>query len=299
MPAQKVLMIEPGNFYSNPQTAFDNFFQHETKNSSPEEINASAFKEFDSLVDKLTVAGIDVTVIRKDDDRKTPDAVFPNNWFSTHPDGTLVLYPMNAANRRLERRPGIISQLEKRYPRLIDLTFHEKNNAFLEGTGSLVIDHANSIAYASLSQRTDLSVLKNWSEAMNHQLVTFTSYDKNQQTIYHTNVMMCLGDAFAIVCLEAIRSDDEKNEVQSKLESTHHEIIEISLEQMHHFCGNCLVIENKSGKKFLVMSDNAYNHFTKDQLQTIETFCTIIHSNLETFETFGGGGARCMLAELY
>ena len=292
-------MVEPGDFYSNPQTAFDNFFQQEMKNISREKINASALKEFHAFENKLTLAGIDVTVCRQDDGLMTPDAVFPNNWFSTHPEGTIVLYPMNAGNRRLERRPGIIVQLRKSYSRLVDLTNHESNNKSLEGTGSLVIDHAHGITYASLSQRTDPAVLKKWSEEMNHELITFTSYDSNQQIIYHTNVMMCLADEFAVVCMDAIRSDEERKAVQSRLIATQHEIIEISMEQMHHFCGNCLALENTSGKKLLAMSDNAYNHFTKDQLRTIETYCSIIHSNLETLETFGGGGARCMLAELF
>ena len=299
MPAHKVLLVEPRNFYSNPQTAFDNFFQHELKNSSPDEINSLAFEEFYSLVNKLTEAGIDVTVFKQEDDLFTPDATFPNNWFSTHPDGTLVLYPMKAENRRLERRPGVIAHLKKNYPQFVDLSFYESKSTFLEGTGSLVLDQRNKVAYASLSKRTDSHVLTEWSQLMNYELVTFTSFDSSHQMIYHTNVMMCLGDDFSIICLESIHDEKEKKLVQSKLNSTHHEIIEISTDQMQHFCGNCLPLENKSGQKFLVMSDRAFSNFKKDQLTMIEKFWSIIHSNLNTLETIGGGGARCMIAELF
>ncbi len=292
-------MIEPGNFYSNPQTAFDNFFQQNSKSDSPDLVNSSAMDEFYSFKNKLTEAGIDVTVFKQEDQLNTPDAGFPNNWFSTHPDGTLVLYPMHAENRRQERRPHIISILRKRYPTFVDLTFHESKNVFLEGTGSLVIDHVHRIAYASLSKRTNTQVLNEWAERMNQELITFTSRDKNEQVIYHTNVMMCVGDEFGIVCLEAIRDKKERLLVQSKLKLTHHEIIKISLDQMHHFCGNCLVLENLSGEKFLIMSDRAFRSFEKNQLETMQQFCTILHSDLNTLETFGGGGARCMIAELF
>lgn len=299
MPANKVFMVEPGIFYSNPQTASDNFFQHAAKNNSPESILASAKNEFHSLVKKLIESGIDVVVHKQDETIDTPDAVFPNNWFSTHPGGILVLYPMKAMNRRLERKPDIVDSLKKYYPTCFDFTFHEKDNHFLEGTGSLVIDHKNQLVYVALSERTNLIVLKAWSKKMNYELVKFKSNDVNQKIVYHTNVMMCLDDSVAIVCLESISDQKEKNKVRSTLIETEHELIEISMEQMHHFCGNCLGLENSSGEKFLVMSENAFKNFAKDQLQTLEKYCSIIHTNLDTIEAYGGGGARCMLTELY
>lgn len=299
MPTNKILMVEPDSFYANPQTAIDNFFQQNLKGSSIEDIHAAAKDEFFSFVDQLTKTGIDVTVFRQGDVLQTPDATFPNNWFSTHPGGILILYPMSATNRRLERRTGIIDSLKKEYPTVIDLTSHENKNHFLEGTGSLVIDHKHRIAYASLSTRTSIVVLVEWSKRMSYELISFTSFDINQNVVYHTNVMMTLADDFAIVCMEAIHDLSEKNKLKTRLNETNHEILEISLDQMHCFCGNCLSLENTSGQKFLVMSDEAYAHFTKDQLRLIEKSCSIIHSNLKTIETYGGGGARCMMAELF
>ena len=299
MAARSVLMIEPKNFVSNPQTAGDNFFQHMPAYVTDENIEEKALKEFNSLTKVLKHAGIEVQTFAQRDPVVTPDAVFPNNWFSTMPDGTLVLYPMMAGNRRLERRTPIIQYLSKHYPKLLDLTHDEDRGIFLEGTGSLVIDHLNKIAYASLSQRTSSNMVFEWSKLTGYDTVIFTSYDRNGQVIYHTNVMMCLGEKFAILCSEAIEDEDGRDRVTKSLVQTGHEIIDITFDQMHHFCGNCVELENNKKEKFLLMSSRAYDHFSVEQKNTIQKYCVILHSRLDTIETFGGGGARCMVAELF
>jgi len=292
-------MIEPKNFISNPQTAGDNFFQSRASAEIPETAQKISIREFNALADMLAQAGIEVHVFKQDDTLNTPDARFPNNWFSTTPSGKLILYPMMAANRRLERRLPVIRFLENIYPKTIDLTHVERRGIFLEGTGSLVIDHANRIAYASLSQRTSSNILFEWSKLTGYEIVIFSSRDLNGETIYHTNVMMTLCERFAIICLAAIDDEEAKERVVKSLVRTGHELIEISLDQMHHFCGNCLELENNRGEKYLVASTQAYSHFSDFQKMQIEKHCKILHTPLDTIETFGGGGARCMLAELF
>jgi len=302
MTASKVLMIEPSlvsGIVSNPQTAGDNFFQQPVSSTAGEELAMKAKKEFDGLVEILVDAGIEVHVFKQNDSLETPDAIFPNNWFSTLPGSIMVLYPMMAANRRLERRPDIISFLGRNYSRKIDLTHDENRGIFLEGTGSLVIDHSNKIAYASLSQRTSSNLVYEWSKLTGYESVMFSAYDKNAKVIYHTNVMMCVGERFAIVCMEAIADQDGRERVKKSLMDTGHEVVEITMDQMHHFCGNCLELENNKGEKFLLMSSNAFHHFSEDQKTRIQKYCTILHSGLDIIETFGGGGARCMTAELF
>jgi hypothetical protein len=299
MTASSVLMVEPRNFISNPQTVVDNFFQSTPADVPFEEINKKVSEEFFALKRKLEEAGIEIKLYRQEDNFDTPDAIYPNNWFSTHINGTLIIYPMLAPNRRLERRPGILKDLRNKYKTHIDLAPNENKFTYLEGTGSLVLDHDNRIAYASLSERTSTNLLFEWSRLMNYELVLFSSYDANDKLIYHTNVMMCLAEKFAIVCLDSISGHDEKRQVKTRLEETNHHIINISLSQIHHFCANCLELQNKNGEKYLVMSDNAFQHFTPKQLATIQAFTHIIHTDLTTIEKYGGGGARCMLAELF
>lgn len=293
--SEKVLMVEPKGFSFNTKTSSDNFFQSQGNVKFPVE---TAMKEFHDLKTKLMKAGITVIVISPDDGQATPDGVFPNNWFSTSPYGQFVLYPMMADNRRLERRKEIIDRLKKQYKEVIDLSGMEEKNIFLEGTGSLVVDHENKIAYASLSKRTNLEAIKEWNKNLNYELILFTSYDKNNEIIYHTNVVLSLCDGFAIVCLEAIRNEAERETVKKKL-SEKNELIILSLDQMHSFCGNCLELKNNHGDKFLVMSSQAYNAFSEDQKKEIIRHTSIIYSGLNTIETIGGGSARCMLAELF
>ncbi len=300
MAASKVLMIGPKNFTSNPQTVGDNFFQQTGIFFSEEELAHKTKSEFDALVNKLQNSGIEVNLFAQDDLLNTPDAIFPNNWFSTMPDGTLILYPMMAENRRLERRADIIRTLSKTYHNKIDLSHNEERGIFLEGTGSLVIDHKNKIAYASLSQRTNNDLVFEWSKQTGFAVEIFSAYDKNGEVIYHTNVLMCVAENFAIVCLHAINKEsDGRERVKSSLTKTNHEVISISFEQMHHFCGNCLELQNKKEEKFLLMSARARNHFSASGKKSIEKYCTILYADLDIIETYGGGGARCMVAELF
>ena len=299
MTARKVLMVAPKNFISNPQTVGDNFFQEPLNAAAEEDLAGEATKEFDGLKNLLTEAGIEVKVFKQHDDLVTPDALFPNNWFSTFPDNSFAIYPMMAENRRLERRPEMISYLRKNYAKQIDLTHDEKRGIFLEGTGSLVMDHAHKIAYASLSQRTSSNVTHEWGKLTGYDVILFSSYDRNKELIYHTNVMMCVAEKFAVVCLESLEDEDARERVKFSLAGSGHEIIEITLEQVHHFCGNCLELENKNGDKFFIMSDEAYDHFSDDLRQRIEKNSKILHTGLHTIEKVGGGGVRCMMAELF
>jgi hypothetical protein len=293
--SEKILMIEPRGFAFNRETSKDNFFQSPGSIKAPVE---SALKEFHEMKKKLMKAGIMVTVVSPDDSQPTPDSVFPNNWFSTTPDGELILYPMMAANRRKERRNEIIDKLKKTYSKVIDLSPLEQREMYLEGTGSLVIDHENKRLYASLSKRTNEEALKEWNKNKGYELIVFTSYDQNNETIYHTNVMLSLGDGFAIACLESIRDNDQREMLKKKLEE-HNELFTITLAQMQSFCGNCLALRNNAGEKFLIMSSQAYNAFSEHQKSRLIRLVTIIYSPLTTIETLGGGSARCMMAELF
>jgi hypothetical protein len=240
--SEKILMIEPRGFSFNKQTSEDNFFQSSAAIKAPGE---AAMREFQELKNKLVGADIMVTVISSIDGINTPDAVFPNNWFSTTPNGQMILYPMMAPNRRLERRKEIIEKVRKDYPELIDLTRMEERESYLEGTGSLVLDHNERIAYASLSKRTSKEALAEWEKAMGYEVITFTSYDNNNEIIYHTNVVLTLGDGFAIVCAEAIRDQKEREMVIKKL-SEKKEIILITKTQLHSYCGNCIELKGRN-----------------------------------------------------
>ncbi len=293
--SEKVLMIEPKGFCFNKETSADNFFQSEETIKVPGE---TAMKEFHDLKNKLVKAGIEVIVFSPEDELTTPDSVFPNNWFSTTPSGELILYPMKAVNRRIERRKEIIDKIKSENTKLIDLTPMEDRNIFLEGTGSLVLDHESKIAYASLSDRTNKEAILEWCKVMNYEPVIFTSFDKNNEPIYHTNVVLTLGDGFAIVCLDAIKNKQERENLEKKL-SEKNELIKLSIMQMHAFCGNCLQLKNSDGDKFIVMSSQAYQSFTEKQKSRMIRHSTIIYSGLSTIETLGGGSARCMIAEIF
>lgn len=295
-----LLMIRPVNFGFNAETADSNKFQ------TNEEINENTLNDssqscFDELVEQLRLRDINVHVFDDTEDPYTPDSIFPNNWLSTHYSGKVMLYPMEAPNRRAERRDDILQFLKTNYDFhvLLDLSHFEMDGKFLEGTGSLVLDRVNRIAYACISSRTNIDVLKAWQRVIDYELVTFEASDANDDPIYHTNVLMTVGDTFAIVCLEAIKNPDEKLFVKQKLESSGKNVMEISLQQMNEFAGNCLLVKNRKDNKFLVMSDRAYNSFTKEQLQNLEFYAEIIHTDLGYIETLGGGSARCMIAEIH
>jgi hypothetical protein len=294
-----ILMIRPVAFGLNIQTADSNAFQN--KSASQEEVQEKALVEFDDFVAKLRANGIDVTVIEDTPNPHTPDSIFPNNWISFHEDGSIYLYPMQAENRRLERREDLIDILSKSFSitEINDLSFTEEKGEYLEGTGSLVLDRENKLAYACLSIRTQEKVLEIFCKESGYKAVTFNAVDQNGMAIYHTNVMMCVGDAFVVICLDSIPDDPEQTKVVKAIEDSRKEIIEISLEQMNHFAGNMLQVKNKEGKSFLIMSTRAHQALNQGQLDKIGKYATILSSSLTTIEDNGGGSARCMMAEIH
>lgn len=290
-------MIRPVQFTFNAETAVNNAFQS-TKDDNAQE---TALKEFDGFVNVLRAKGVDVTVIDDTKDPHTPDSIFPNNWISFHNDGRIVLYPMYAVNRRQERKPHVIEKVKSKFRvnAQVDLSSYENKNIFLEGTGSMVLDRENKLAYACLSQRTDVEVLNDFCAQLGFQPVAFVATDSQGFPIYHTNVMMCVADRFVVICLDSVKDEQEKKKVIAAIEKTGKEIIAISLDQMNHFAGNMLQVQNKAGEKFLVMSSQAYRSLTKEQVGSIEKYNAIIHSSLDTIERNGGGSARCMMAEIF
>ena len=295
---KSILMIEPTSFGFNNETASNNYFQ---QNMLIEQAQEKALGEFNTFVEKLKSKGIEVHVIKDAIYPQTPDAVFPNNWISFHEEGKLVLYPMFAPNRRAERKQSVMDEVGKIFDlkETIDLTNFEEKNVFLEGTGSMVLDRMHKIAYACLSDRTDKDVFEFFCLKLGYESKIFHAVDGDAKPIYHTNVLMCVADRFAVVCLKAIKDFDEQAMLINSLEESGKEIIEISFEQMNHFCGNMLQVSNSAGELFLVMSSQAYENLTADQIQTIQFYNKIIHSPLQTIETIGGGSARCMMAEVY
>lgn len=291
-------MIRPVQFGYNAETAVNNAFQ---VRQAQDDVPEKAAKEFDAFVEKLRDNGIDVTVIDDTPAPHTPDSIFPNNWISFHEDGTVFLYPMFAQNRRLERKPAILETISKKFEikETVDLSGYEANDKFLEGTGSMVLDRDAKIAYACISPRTDIAILNEFCSKAGYQSVAFRSVDAGGKEIYHTNVMMCVGDKYVVICLASIPEETERQLVIFTIESTRKQIVDITLEQMNHFAGNMLQVQNAAGEKFLVMSSQAYESLTQQQITLLETFNPIIHSSLDTIETNGGGSARCMMAEVH
>lgn len=291
-------MIRPVNFLFNKETAVNNAFQVASEDI---DIQNKALDEFETFVAKLRSYKIDVTVVNDTAEPHTPDSIFPNNWISFHRDGSVVLYPMFAKNRRLERKPDVLEKIKEHFKvkRTIDLTAHELENLFLEGTGSLVLDRRNHIAYACLSPRTDAHLLSEFARKMKYKAVAFRAVDKNGHAIYHTNVMMCVADKYVVICLESIPDGSQWTRVKATIENSEKEIIPITLDQMNRFAGNMLQVRNAQGHKLLVMSTQAYQSLTPEQVTKLETFNEIIHSPLDTIEKNGGGSARCMMAEVH
>ena len=295
-----VLMIEPVAFGFNEQTAVNNYFQVQQEGN----VQDKALKEFNDFVEKLRAKDINVITIKDTLEPKTPDSIFPNNWVSFHADGKVVLYPMFAENRRLERRDDIINQIKEQFEvtEVIDYSGAEKDNLFLEGTGSMIFDHDNKLAYGSVSLRLDEGLFRKFCSDFGFQPVVFHSYQtagEERLPIYHTNVMMCVADQFVVICLDCIDDETERQNVVDSIKNSGKELIEISEDQMQNFAGNMLQVQNKSGEKFLVMSQSAYKSLNRDQVSAIEKYCEIIYSDLEVIETNGGGSARCMLAEVF
>ncbi len=291
-----ILLIRPANFGFNEETRASNVFQKEL-NEDAETVRQKASLEFETFASQLKSHGVDVFVF---DDTPTPlktDAVFPNNWVSFHADGTIVLYPMLSSNRRHERRADIIESLKDRFEitNIIDFSIYESENLFLEGTGSIVFDHSNKIAYAALSPRTDKELFLDLCEKLNYKPVIFTAHDRRGSEIYHTNVMLCIGEEFAVICLESITDEGERANIFSKLATTGHEIVDITFDQMNSFAGNMLLVRND----LLVMSQSAFDSLTKTQKRTLEKYCELLPLAIPIIETVGGGSARCMIAEIF
>lgn len=291
-------MIRPVSFSFNAQTAVNNAFQ---VNEQTVDVQQKALGEFDEFIQVIRTNGVDVTVVDDQPDPFTPDSIFPNNWISFHHNGTICLYPMFAENRRKERDPRIIRTIAKKFiiRKLIDFSYYENEGLYLEGTGSMVLDREDRIAYACISARTDLKVLKDFGKTMGYKCVAFGAVDGEGQPIYHTNVMMCVGDKYVVINLNSIHDRKEREEVVEAIEGSKKELIRISHEQMNHFAGNMLQVKNTAGEKLLVMSTQAFESLDADQLKKLTRYNRIIHSGLHTIETNGGGSARCMLAEIH
>ncbi len=297
-----VLMIEPVAFGFNEQTAENNYFQ---VNFETMETQTRALQEFQNLVEKLRSKGIEVITVQDTLKPHTPDSIFPNNWVSFGEDGTVFLYPMFAPNRRDERRMEILDAVKNHgfiISKVVDLSYFETENRFLEGTGSMIFDHDYKIAYGSVSLRLDEELFREFCSNIGFEPVVFHSFqtaDDHRLPIYHTNVMMCIADSFVIICLDSIDSEIEREKVQEIIKSTQKELIEISENQLQQFAGNMLQLHNKNGEKFLIMSETAYKSLTPKQISKIEKYNEIIYSDLHNIEVNGGGSARCMLAEVF
>lgn len=315
----RVLMVRPVNFSFNSQTAANNAFQQE---GYTEQAQDRALKEFDNYVELLREAGVDVIVVEDTPEPHTPDSIFPNNWFSTHTpeeagsflseeeaaEGTtaVVLYPMYAPNRREERCKNVLPRLSEHYEgnyKVLDLSGYEKDNMFLEGTGSLILDRENKVAYGCISPRTNEDIVEKWAEMFDYDYCLFEATDSNGTPIYHTNVMMWTGKEFAVVCLDAVEDIDQRMSLIESLEEYDKEIIEISLDQMESFAGNMLELEGKDKEgnphPVIVMSKTAFESLDNEQLYTLQNYATIVAPDLEYIEKNGGGSARCMIAEIF
>lgn len=291
-------MIRPVKFAYNAQTAVNNSFQVASNDTT---VQQKALEEFDAFVAKLRANGIDVTVVQDTPEPHTPDSVFPNNWISFHEGGNIFLYPMFAVNRRQERKQEVLDAINKKFVinNTTDFTSAEKENIFLEGTGSMVLDRDKKIAYACLSPRTDKNLLDQFCQKAGYTAVSFTANDEKGDAIYHTNVMMCVADKYVVICLDSITDIAEKDYVVNAIEKSGKQVITISLSQMNRFAGNMLQVMNDKGQRFLVMSTQAFESLTDEQRTKLESFNTILHSNIKTIETNGGGSARCMMAEVF
>ena len=300
-----ILMIRPVNFRMNEQTAVNNYYQKVLDNMLPETVNAKAQQEFDAYVDKLRDIGVNVVVVDDTLDTDTPDSIFPNNWVSFHENGNVGLYPMFAENRRLERREDVLETLEAEgfiINNIIDYTSAEEEHVFLEGTGSVVLDRVNRKAYCALSARADEDLFIEFCEDFEYTPVIFTSnqtVNGIRKAIYHTNVMMCLGETFAVICLSSIDDKKERKNVIKHLKEDRKEIIDITESQVNNFAGNMLQVKGTNDLLYLVMSQAAYDALTDNQIKTLEKHSKILSSSLDTIEACGGGSARCMMAEVF
>jgi len=300
--ASAVLMIRPARFESNPQTAASNRFQGRT-NATAAEQQAAALGEFDALVSVLRNNGVEVIVVDDTSEPHTPDSIFPNNWVSFHADGRVVLYPMEAENRRPERRMDIIEKLDDmlgyQVREIVDLSHHEESGHYLEGTGSMVLDRVNRIAYACSSSRTQLDVLGEFAQRMAYDVVAFDAFDTNGVPIYHTNVLMNIGEKLAVVCDAAISNKEQRDAVLQRLHETGHDVISLSYEQLDAFAGNMLELRGPGEGRVVAMSQRAYDSLDDDQLERLRANGVVVSSPITNIEDSAGGSVRCMLAELH
>lgn len=295
------LMVRPAHFGYNEDTATSNVFQTLDLSLTREQVEERARQEFDTFVHTLRDAGVRVIIEEDTGEPLKPDAVFPNNWISFHEEGTIITYPMFAPQRRMEVRNDIVQRFQDQFPfnKLIELDKWTAKEQFLEGTGSMVFDRLHRIVYACRSNRTHQEILQTFAKEMEYQVHLFTAQDMNGQDIYHTNVLMAVGETFVVICLDAIRDKDERGSLEAVFRETGKEIISISLEQMMAFAGNMLQVRNQAGDTMLVMSEQAYRSLRPAQMKTIEQHTGVLFSPLITIETFGGGSARCMMAEVF
>ena len=300
--ASAVLMITPVRFESNPSTAASNKFQGRNPDSSNKQ-QRDAAEEFVGLRVALETSGIEVIQVDDTVEPHTPDAIFPNNWVSFHSDGTVVLYPMEAPNRRTERRPDIIETLVEDYEfvvrKIVDLSTHEAQAQYLEGTGSLVLDRVNRVAYACLSSRTHLDALGDFAQRMGYEVLAFDAHDRNGAPIYHTNVLMSVGEALAVICAEAIPREDQRDAVLRRLADTGHEVVTIDFDQMDAFAGNMLELRSVDGERILAMSEQAKQSLDVEQMEKLAASAQIGSAPIDRIESSAGGSVRCMLAEIH
>ena len=300
-----ILMIRPVQFRMNEQTAVNNYYQKTIEHLTPDAVNALAVEEFDAFVQKLQAAGIQVVVVDDTKEFDTPDSIFPNNWISFHKNGTIALYPMFAENRRFERKESVVEAIEEKgfsIKQVVDYTEAEQENLFLEGTGSIILDREYQKAYCALSPRADEQLFIEFCEDFDFFPVIFSAYqtvNQKREKIYHTNVMMCIGSTFAVICLDSIDDKKERKNVINHLKKDNKDIIEITEDQVNQFAGNMLQLLGKNNTPFLIMSQSAFDSLRADQLSKLEKHTKIISSSLQTIEACGGGSARCMMAEIF
>lgn len=299
--ASTILMIRPARFGYNAETASNNVFQNLPEAEKQQAIQQKAIEEFDGFVETLKKKNIDVVVLQDTAEPPKPDAVFPNNWFCTLQDGTVAVFPMYAANRRIEKRNDLLRMLTEKYDvrDVEDWSEFEAESLFLEGTGSMIIDHQNKVIYACVSARTSRPVLEKFAQAHGFKALLFQSKDQQGKDVYHTNVIMHLGETYAVICLESVPHEAERIALTQLLISTGHEVIPISFAQVKAFAGNMLQVENKRGKKFTLLSRTAYMALTKEQKNILSHHTTLLPVDINTIETVGGGSVRCMMAEIF
>lgn len=295
-----LFMVRPANFGFNEQTASTNSFQRSIEDDQAN-VHRMALKEFDAMVDLLKENHIELVVFEDTKDPIKPDAIFPNNWMSVHEDGKLLLYPMLTENRRRERRPEFVQMLRDKFSikDIIDFSAEERNKRVVEGTGSFVFDHVNKIAYASRSERTDETLAHEIAQRLGYALIIFDAVDQHGKAIYHTNVLMCVGEKFVVLCLDAIRKDEDQELILNSFANTGHKVVAISYAQMESFAGNMLEVKNKKGEAFVLLSQQAFNTLIPGQIDAITQFADLLPINIKTIETYGGGSVRCMVGGIH